>query len=189
MSDGKSVKKLNDFERLFENYYRPVSYYFARRGCSQEECQDLTQDTFVSVYKGMGSHRKESSLETWLFVIAANIWRNRLRSQSTQKRSAAEVPLTSEGPSDNLGPLDVLPAPDPGALQDLLSAERFSLLRRELEEFPPRMRFCFLLRFYQGMKYQEIATVMGVSVETVKSQLFQARGRLREKLGDHFGEI
>ncbi len=188
MSDSQAAKKLEEFERLFEDYCRPVSRYFARRGCSKEECQDLTQDTFMGVYKGMESYRSESSIETWLFVIAANIWRNWLRSQGAKKRDAAEVPLDSQSSSAPQGILGVLAAQDEGALQGLLSSERYRLLRRELEKFPPRMRFCFLLRFYQGLKYREIAIIMGVSVETVKSQLFQARGRLRESLGEHFGE-
>lgn len=174
------------FERLFEDYYRPVSQYFARRGCSKEECQDLAQETFMSAYRGMSSYRSESSLETWLFVIAANVWRNWLRSQKAQKRSATEVSLEKESRSTERGVLNVVPAPDTSALEGLLSSERFALLKRELENLPARMRFCFLLRFHQGLKYREIANVMGVSVETVKSQLFQARGRLKETVGEHF---
>lgn len=187
MSDSQAAKDLEEFERLFESYYRPVSHYFARRGCSKEECKDLTQDTFVRVYKGMESYRSESSIETWLFVIAANIWRNWLRSQTAQKRSAREVSLDSEGPSEDRGLEEVLEGPDPGALHALLTEERYGLLRQELEDFPPRMRFCFLLRFSQGLKYREIAAIMDVSLETVKSQLFQARARLKERLGEHFG--
>ncbi|MCB1037083.1 MAG: RNA polymerase sigma factor [Acidobacteria bacterium] len=188
MSDSQSQTKEEQFERLFKVYYRPVSYYFARRGCSRDECHDLTQETFMGVYRGMESYREESSLETWLFVIAANIWRNWLRGRSTQKRSGTEVSLGAEALSPDRSLAERLAAPDPGSLQRLLSSERYRLLVRELEALPPRMRFCFLLRFFQGLKYKEIASIMGVSLETVKSQLFQARERLRERLEGHFGE-
>lgn len=188
MSKSQAARKLEEFERLFESYCRPVNRYFARRGCSREECQDLTQDTFMGVYKGMGSYRNESSIETWLFVIAANIWRNWLRSKSAQKRAAAEVSLDVPGSREDQGLLGILKSADTGALQKLLSTESFRALREELEDFPPRMRFCFLLRFHSGLKYKEIATIMEISVETVKSQLFQARMRLKENLGDHFSE-
>jgi RNA polymerase sigma-70 factor (ECF subfamily) len=62
--------------------------------------------------------------------------------------------------------------------------EAVERLLMALRRFPPQMRRCFLLRFDQGLKYREIAAVMHLSIETVKSQLGQARQRLRSEVGD-----
>ena len=72
-------------------------------------------------------------------------------------------------------------------MDDLLAKEQLSLLRRELESLPPRMRRCLQLRLDQELKFREIAVLEQVSIDTVKSQLAQAKKRLRLRLGDYFG--
>ena len=66
----------------------------------------------------------------------------------------------------------------------MIKRERSARLRSALQELPPQMRTCCVLRYVRGLKYQEIATVMKISIETVKAHLHQARKRLIEKLGD-----
>src|SRR5215210_9591525 len=83
-------------EELFQQYYRPVVAFFTRRGFSVEESRDLAQETFLRVYKHMESFRGESSVETWLFQIAGNLYKNTLRTRQTLKRDAQEVPLETE---------------------------------------------------------------------------------------------
>ncbi len=185
--NNKPAAKAGHFEQLFERYYRPVNYYFARRGCSQQDCQDLTQETFLGVYKGMDRYRQDATIETWLFMIAANIWRNWLRNRSAQKRDAPEVPLEQTFERDKESTTNPHQQNDP--LEHVLIGEEWSLLRKELAELPPRMRDCLLLRIDQGLKYREIATIMETSVETVKSQLHQARERLKKKLSEHFSDL
>ncbi len=179
-----------DFEHLFERYYRPVNYFFANRGFSNDECRDLTQETFLGVYKGIRRFRRDASVETWLFTIAGNIWRNALRSRSAEKRDAQEISLAGlidEGgqiAGDQASGSEAL-----GPLNDALAEERVRCLREAMAELPAQMRRCILLRVDQDMKYREIAAVMQISVDTVKSQLFQARERLKEKLAKLFAEL
>jgi RNA polymerase sigma-70 factor (ECF subfamily) len=128
----------------------------------------------------MDSFRHDASVETWLFTIAANVWRNEVRSRTASKREGREVPL--EGLAESPGALstELHEADDP--LAGLLEEERAGLLREALDELPAQMRRCLLLRLDQELKYREIAQVLQVSIETVKSQLFQARERLRQRL-------
>ena len=172
------------FEHLFERYYRPVSYFFANRGFSNEECRDLTQETFLGVYKGMGRFRRDASVETWLFKIAANIWRNAIRSRRAAKRDAPEISLG--GMIDDGQQITDDAHQGRGPLGDALADEQARLLREAIEELPTQMQRCLLLRVDQDMKYREIAAVMQISIETVKSQLFQARERLKARLAEHF---
>ncbi len=175
------------FDHLIERYYRPISYFFANRGFSTEECRDLTQETFLGVFKGLGRFRRDSSVETWLFKIAANIWRNALRSRSADKRDGLEIPLTI------LAEVPVATAPKAGGpgdpLGNALADEQARLLREAIDELPAQMRRCLLLRIDHDMKYREIAAVLQVSIDTVKSQLFQAKERLKDKLVKHFPDL
>jgi RNA polymerase sigma-70 factor (ECF subfamily) len=172
-----------EFDRLIERYYRPVSYFFSNRGFSIEESRDLAQETFLGVYKGLDRFRGDASVETWLFKIAANIWRNAIRSRSAEKRDGLEISAdaaeeTGLAGESGFDPLD-------GALSD----ERVRLLREAIEVLPAQMRRCLLLRVDHDMKYREIAAVLQISIQTVKSQLFQAKERLKERLAAHFPEL
>ena len=172
-----------DFRQLFDLFYPRLVHFFARRGFAPQDCLDLTQETFLGIYRGIGSFRRDSRFETWLFSIATNAWRKRLRWGVAGKREGQEVPLEPAGPPRN-EPRD--PSPPPG--EDALRKERSRLLREAVEKLPDQMRRCLVLRVYQEMKYREIAALLRLSPETVKVHLFQARKRLREELGPYFAD-
>ncbi|MEM7587127.1 MAG: sigma-70 family RNA polymerase sigma factor [Acidobacteriota bacterium] len=171
------------FEALFASQYRSVNYYFARRGCTPDESRELTQETFIAVYRGFDGYRQESAVSTWIFMIAANTWRNWLRQRGTQKRTANEISMDDTEGERRIEETVADPAED--ALDNLMSDERREQLRDALDELPPRMRDCLLLRLDQGYKYREIAEIMNTRVDTVKSQLYQAKERLKDLLQDH----
>jgi len=178
-----------EFRRLFERYFRPLFYFFRNRGIPPEDCRDLTQETFMRVYKSMGRFRGEASVQTWLFQIATNLWRNQVRYDRAGKREAKEVSVESAMEKGQPIPADLSLARGAhtrGPLAGLLADEKVELLRRALADLPPQMRRCVLLRIDQNLKYREIAGVMQISIDTVKSQLSQARQRLGEELGFYF---
>jgi RNA polymerase sigma-70 factor, ECF subfamily len=168
-----------DFRRLFDLYYPRVLHFFARRGFPPQDCQDLTQETFLGIYRGIGTFRRDARFETWLFRIATNAYRKRLRHGTAGKREGQEVPLEPEGAPD---------AREPSADEEMLRRERSRRLREAVEKLPEQMRRCLTLRVYQEMKYREIAALLRLSPETVKVHLFQARRRLREELGPYFAD-
>lgn len=174
-----------DFRRLFDLYSRRVHQFFLHRGFPPQDCLDLTQETFLGIYRGIGTFRRDSRFETWLFMIATNACRKRLRSRVTAKRAGRETGL-----EDGEGGEIAIPAAD-GAVpgEGLLRKERSRLLREAIEKLPAQMRRCLLLRIDQEMSYREIAEVLRLSPETVKVHLFQARRRLREELGPYFQDL
>jgi RNA polymerase sigma-70 factor (ECF subfamily) len=168
------------FRRLVEAYYRSVHRFFARRGLGPEEARDLTQETFLRVYKGLMEVRSEASFSGWLFEIAANTWRKTIRRRRTRKREG-EILLAAL--PDPEGLLRRARAPEADQPFDrALAAERRERLARAIAELPPRMRACLALRIVQGRSYEEIAAAMGLSVETIKAHLYQARRRLAAEL-------
>lgn len=170
------------FRRLFDLYYQPLCRFFARRGFSPEDCRDLTQEAFLGIYSGIGSFRREAGFETWMWKIATNAYRKRRRWRAAAKRAGPEVPLEETVEAAEA------PAPSPSSEDGVLERERAGLLAEAIRGLPDQMRKCLMLRVYQDLKYREIAVMMGLSTETVKAHLFQARRRLQEELGDYFAD-
>lgn len=192
-SSGHTASGAESFRSIFEAHYGRVMAFFTRKGLSPEEARDLAQETFLRAYKGARKRRArtEEEIRAWLFTIARNLWKNRLRFAGADKRDAKEVSLEARFEQGRPVPVFV-----PGErfgrgrladpLDHVLEGERARVLRDALEELPPRMRRCVLLRLNHELKYREIAVILQVSVETVKAQLFHARTRLEELLGDYF---
>ena len=167
------------FRFLYRSYYRPLLRFFADQGLAPEDCQDLTQETFFGVYRGLKTYRHQMRFGSWIYRLATNAFRKRLRAAGAVKRSAREVSLDAE-PAARSAPDD---APD--QLAEVIHDEKRQAMRRAIRELPEQMRECLTLRLRHELSYREIALVMKITVDTVKTHLFQARRRLRDKLADH----
>jgi len=172
------------FRRLVDLYYTPVYQVFAKRGFTPDDCLDLTQETFLGIYTGIRSFRREADFDTWLFKIARNAFRKRLRWRAAEKRRGEEVSLDAEE-EDEAAQLPIA-SPEPAPAEAALQRERSRVLREAMDKLPEQMRKCMTLRVEQDLKYREIAVVLRLSPETVKAHLFQARRRLQEMLGPYF---
>lgn len=168
-----------NYRLLFERYHDQVYRFFRRRGMSQEDCRDLTQDVFVSVYKGLKGLRDQTHFHSWLFQIARNILKNELERRGAKKRTGAK--LTFEEQSVSAEPQDATQKASP--METLLEKERRKKLADAIEGLPPQMRRCIQLRVLKGLSVAEIASVMRISINTVKAHLHQARKALKEELG------
>lgn len=189
-----------DFEQVFERYYPRVSRFFSRRGFSADESQDLAQKTFLKIYQGWKRHRHKAPAvdpraeswehyrrdrpiqeqeSSWIFTIALNVYRNEVRHSTALKRDASVKPLELLQ-DQGWEPI----APDVNPEVDYLDKQRAHLLTKALDELPPGMRRCFELRFTHGLKYKDIAGVLKISIQSVRSQLHQARKRLEDLLSD-----
>lgn len=170
-----------EFRVLFERSYRPLIGFFIKRGCSEVESEDLVQETLLNAFKGFDRFRRDASDATWIFSIAGNVWLNHLRSRRTQKRAAPSVSLDQPGEVELAESTDR--EPEASALDRMLEDERRHQLRDAMGELPEGRRQALQLRILHGMKYRDIARVLQVEVNTVKSQIFQAKKQLEEKLG------
>ena len=162
------------FRILFEAYYRPLQRFFLRKGLPPADAADLTQETFLGIYKGLKDLQRESRFEPWLYRIATTVYLKRLRSMSTAKRAGIEIPHEETAMAH---PATRQPAVQ---LTELLNDERREALRLAIRQLPDQMRRCLTLRIYQERSYREIAALMRIKIDTVKAHLFQARARLKE---------
>jgi RNA polymerase sigma-70 factor (ECF subfamily) len=160
-----------DAARLLHDYFHPrLRAFFGRRVRSVQDVQDLTQETLVKIYSNIGTYRGDSRFGTWVFAIARNVllkWRAR--------RPPEEV--AGEGPAP-AGSEPAAVEPDPEAVAG--ERERRALMLGAIELLPERQRQCMVLRVVHALSYDQIATVMGISINSVKPPLHQGRARLQE---------
>lgn len=172
-------------EKIYKQFRPTVRSFFLRKGFSPQESEDLTQDVFLRVFKSIDTFRRESRFERWLWEIAAHIYSNEIRRRRTEKRNVREHSLdTVVETEEGAAPVFEIPSPGPSQEEEVVQNEQSKALRAALKGLPEQMQRCCILRYERGLKYQEIATVMGISIETVKAHLHQARKRLTALLGN-----
>lgn len=180
------------FRLLFNRFYWPLFRFFEHRGFSTEECQDLIQETFLRVHRGIEAFRGDARWEHWLFRIAANTAIKAMRHRAAAKRDGRSIPWDGEDVGDS-PPAAAGGCPRgaeaPAPLRRLLGKEARELLTQAVAGLPAQMQRCVRLRIFQDLDYGEIAEVLQVSPSTVKVQLFKARKRLQLELGDSFSDF
>jgi RNA polymerase sigma-70 factor (ECF subfamily) len=184
------IEPEQSFRLLVDLFYQPVRNFFSRRVFSADECLDLTQETFLGLYKGLEGFRAEARFEFWLFRIAQTTYLKWLRGRKRRpERGLQEAGPGGETPStgsDDHQPVAVTPETQ---LTDVLHQERLEKLRAAISGLPRQMQKCVVLRVYHDRSYREIADFLELSIDTVKAHLFQARKKLREMLEGDFDRI
>ena len=158
---------VSEIERLWELYggriCRAAYLLVGDRG----EAEALAQDVFVSAWRSLDSFQGRSSEYTWLYSILINAFRNRLRDR---RRGAQQLTEGQEATSAE---------PPEEAQVDELRAGILSALN----ELEGKHREVLVMHFLEGMKYSEMAEALGCRLGTVKSRLWHAKRKLRERLG------
>jgi len=172
------------FAPIYRRFVRSLTSFFAHQSLLREDAEDLAQITLQRAYEKIHQYRFEAKFETWLRQIGENVWLNAVREKQAAKRAARLEPLeeTAEGWSVASTLADGGPTPE----QVALAEERRRVLQEAVEALPPGMRLFTQLRVFQDLQYQEIAAVTGISLNTVRSQLFEARKRLASVLEKYF---
>lgn len=170
-----------EFEELLSKYEKQIFNLILRLVSDYEEAADLTQDTFISVYRNLSSFREESSAYTWIYRIAVNLCKNHYRDKASRRRirplSIEDVERGYEA-SKSLPTVDVPPTP----WEALDRKELRERIEDAISRLPYDQRVMVVLRDMQGLSYQEIADVVGVSLGVVKTRLSRARAALRKML-------
>lgn len=168
-----------NYERIYNVIYRLIS--------NEDEAADLTQDTFVAAHRAYDRFRYEASVYTWLYRIAVNLTKNRFeKQQRVGSREAYSLDAPIEFDNDEVGreveDWDLSPerVTENEQLRDVLLGE-VAALKFEYREV-------VVLRDLEGLRYREIAQVLGCSVEAIKSRLFRARSVLRKRLTEILDE-
>jgi RNA polymerase sigma-70 factor (ECF subfamily) len=158
------------FRQLVHRYQRTVYGLAYRASGNHADADDLAQDIFLRVYRHLAAFRGESSFRTWLYRISLNRLSSYRRGAARERarRSDREVGDGVAAVPQNSG--------------DLIAREEHLRLENAVRHLPDRQRHTVILRFYEGLKYREIAAVLGCSEGTAKASLFQAVRALRVRV-------
>lgn len=163
------------FSELVRRFQRPVYSLIVRLVRDRGLAEDLAQEAFVRAWRKIASYDSTRPFRSWMFKIAHNLAIDELR-----RRQLDTVPIEepeSEG-LDLLGRLHDETAQDPGERLDRVRA--LEHLEEALGRLRPAYREVILLRFREGLAYEEIAEIMQLPLGTVKTHIFRARKELVE---------
>ena len=164
---SKRAKNMSPIDELYDLHGVQVYNLAYRMTGSVDDAEDVLQETFLSVRKGLKQFRHESNPGTWIFRIASNIAINRFR---RRKR-------------ENSVPLSMVPEPrdaNDGPWTRLLQEELERQVQRALMTMSPEERVVFVLGPIQKRPYADIAGILSVSIDAVRSRVRRARGRFLE---------
>jgi RNA polymerase sigma-70 factor (ECF subfamily) len=140
---------------------------------SEEEARDVAQEAFLKAYRALDGFKREARFSSWLYQIATNLCRDRLRRRRTRATVSLEA-LEEAGP--------VMVETRPGAHERLLERDLAQAVRRAIHALPEEQREVVILKEYQELTFLEIAQALDVPVSTVKTRLYRGLGQLRLRL-------
>ncbi|MBW3127795.1 RNA polymerase sigma factor [Hymenobacter profundi] len=175
MEDQEILAKFADpasrnlaFNQLVRKYQQRVYWHVRKMVVDHQDADDLTQDTFVKVWKNLENFRQDASLFTWIYRIATNECLNFL----SAKRRKFFLPLNDVG-AELLAKVEA----DPG----LLSGDEVEQkLQKAILRLPDKQRLVFNLKYYEDMTYEQMADVTGTSVGALKASYHHAVKKIEQ---------
>ncbi len=178
-SQSGNLEAFEELVRLFQGAIIRLATYLV----GPDQADDVAQDVFVRVYRGLGAYRFRASFSTWLYRVSLNVCYDRLR--SVKRRRSREVSyedridlVESEG-LRAVGSTILIPD------EALQSRELALTVRESLAQLSDKHRNVLVLHDIEGLTYDEIAAVVGCFPGTVKSRLFYARAHLKQLLEEY----
>ena len=172
-----------DFQYIHETFRSRITRYLSGLA-GEDRAEDICQEVFVKVAKGLKDFRGEANLSTWIYRIATNAYHDHVRSRSFKQQAHEQLTPVDE--------IDVLKGesfqPDeepPVAEQKLIRDEMIDCIRGYIDQLPDDYRLVLLLSEEEGFKNREIAETLQLSLDNVKIRLHRARARLKELLEGH----
>jgi len=159
------------FAGLVAGYRRPVYSYLVRCGVPDADRDDLFQEIFVKIHASAGSYESDRPLHPWLFTIVANSVRTYHRKNKVRALVFADPPANDP------------PAANPDGEREAIARETAARLEREIQKLPLAQREVLILTCVENLPRKEVAEILGLPVNTVKTHLRRARLELIRRLG------
>lgn len=164
---------------LMSRWQEPLVRFLYRYTVSEEDAQDLAQETFVRVYEHRARYDARGKFSTWLYTIAGNLSRNHARWKVRHPTVSLETETAAQSDT-TLG--EQLPDKARAPAQDAAGHELTDAVRDAIQALPDDQRTATILFEYEDQPHMEIAAVLGCSPKAVETRLYRARQFLRERL-------
>lgn len=176
------------FNELVEAYSPRVYRLVARMLGRREDAEDMTQEVFVQVFKGIGQFRGESKLGTWIYRVAINLCKNRskyLSRRHDDKQDALDA-IADRQPLHQAKGVTSGQINRPDQMVEGMQIE--AIMRQCIAALEPDFREALILRDVENLSYEEIIEITGVAEGTVKSRIHRARALLKQRVSEALGE-
>jgi RNA polymerase sigma-70 factor, ECF subfamily len=173
---------LDSMETLM-NRYTSKAYQIAYSILgNRDDAEEVTQDSFVRIYRALPNFRGDSEFSTWMYRIVVNQARNKYR-WNRRRGMHLSVSLNKESETDD-GPNLKIEVPDKAKTPDkeIIFNEWEGEIAEEIKKLPPVNREALILRNVRNLSYEQIATLLDCKVGTIKSRIARAREELRRRL-------
>jgi len=157
---------------LVDAYQSAIFNLAYRMTGNRQDADDLAQETFIRAYRNLRHFDPEKRFFTWLYTIGLNLIRNHLK-----KRGRAVVRETAERRDSEAEIRD-----ESCTEQELIRSQERHSLEEALHKLPVNLREAVVLRFYQDLSFEEIATITGASVSAAKMRVYRGVERLKESI-------
>jgi RNA polymerase sigma-70 factor, ECF subfamily len=182
--DGQRQPMTEQFETFMRNYQNMVYSTAFRLVVNAAEAEDIAQEVFLKAYERFSDLRDSPTAGGWLRTVARNMSLNHLSRYRSRWSFFSEM---ASGSQEEDSPEIEFAAPQE-LDEELARADRKELVEQALQKLPPAQRVPLVLYHLEGLKYEEIAAKLNVSLGKVKTDIFRAREALRKKLGPRLGE-
>ena len=164
---------------LMARWERPLKSFLRRMVLNAADADDLAQETFVRIYAARGRFATQRKFSPWLFSIAANLAKNRLRWRKVRRLVSLDAP-----PAERDGrPREAADDNAATSAEVAETDERARAIRQAIAALPFDLRTVVVLFEYEGQSHAEIGLALGCSAKAVEARLYRARAALRTSLG------
>ena len=174
------------FPELVRRHKTPVYNFILRQIRTPAAAEDLTQDVFVRVVQNASEFRHSSRFSTWIYTIARNITIDHVRKMNLRRHPSLDQPASQDGDEGpTLGERTKDQHPSATVDRAVISTELGFRIQNAVEELPDDQREVFLLREVGNVPFKDIADMIGVSENTIKSRMRYALERLQKALAEY----
>ena len=170
------------FESLVRRYQRQVANLIYVTMGSRDDVDDIAQDVFIRVYRSLPRFKFDASFFSWIYRITMNLCIDEIRKRKIRKVLSLDF-LTEDALEKSRKNKDHIMPSD-----SIMTEERGRIVQSALQRLKPEHREILILREYKDLGYSEIAEVLDISLEAVKSRIFRARSELKILLSNYFEE-
>lgn len=190
LEDEELLSRFNDgdasaFEVLLERYRRPVFNFILRSVRQKDRAEELLQDVFLRVVQRSGDFKGESRFSTWLYTIARNTCIDHGRKMQFRRHRSLDAPIRGRDSEEGPSLLDRTEGREPSAHRGAIRNELRDTIADAVAQLPDEQREVFLMRQVSHLPFKQIADIVGVPENTVKSRMRYALERLQEALAEY----
>ncbi|HJM83045.1 MAG TPA: sigma-70 family RNA polymerase sigma factor [Nitrospinota bacterium] len=187
IADNLLIEKIKEgdyeaFEELVHKFETRIYNHCLKYLNSQEDAEDVLQETFVQVYKSLSTFRGDSAFSTWLMKIATNNCLMKIRKRKRMRSVSIDKPINYDGSEMTREIVDWSKNPSLMYTNDEIRL----IIEKTISELPEDKRIVLILKDIEGFTNMDIAGILDMSVPAVKSRLHRARLFVREALTEYF---